>query len=62
MSVKMKVRNTVVTSHCLLRHNLHKKNLQKVSSTNVKEMEKKQPYFDVVFIISPQEGKRKKNL
>ena len=61
MSVKMKVRNTVVTSLSFTAQ-FAQKNLQKVSSTNVKEMEKKQPYFDVVFIISPQEGKRKKNL
>ena len=27
---------------------------QKISSTNVKEMEKEQPNFNLVFIVSPQ--------
>ena len=38
---------------CVSRHNL-RKNPQKSSSTNVKEMEKEQPSFDLVFIVSPQ--------
>ena len=39
---------------CVSRHNLRKNRKKKNSSTNVKEMEKERPSFDLAFIVSPQ--------
>ena len=36
---------------CVSRHNLRKNRKKKNSSTNVKEMEKERPSFDLVFIV-----------